>query len=167
MLKEIAIDRLSLNPFTTIGKEWMLIAAGDAKSSNMMTASWGGMGIMWGKPITMMVIRPQRYTIEFVEKHDYYSLCIFDEEYRDALNFCGTKSGRDFDKAKETGLTTVFDAEAPYFAEAKLVFICKKLYKQKLDPACFIDSEIDGRMYPTHDYHERFVGEVVKVLAKQ
>jgi len=166
MLKEISIAQVQLNPFTAIGKEWMLITAGDEKGCNMMTASWGGMGVLWRKNVAMMVIRPQRHTLSFVDNQDYYALCFFDEKYREALNFCGKYSGRDYDKAKETGLTTVFDAEAPYFAEAKLVIICKKLYKHQFDPACFIDNSIDANCYPDKDYHECFVGEVVKVLAE-
>ena len=67
-------------------------------------------------------------------------------------------------KEKESGLTPVFDEEAPYFAEAKLVLICRKLYKQTIDPAGFIDKALDGKNYPSKDYHECFVGEIIKVL---
>jgi len=167
MLKEISVEELKLNPFTSIGKEWMLIVAGNKEKHNMMTAAWGGLGFMWGKNTATMVIRPQRYTMEFVDRQDYYSLCFFDKEYKSALSYCGANSGRDVDKAKETGLTVVFDAEAPYYAEARLVIICKKLYKQQFAPECFIEAELDKRWYPEKDYHECFIGEVVKVLQEQ
>ena len=127
--KKITTEELTANPFKLIGKDWMLITAGDKEKFNTMTASWGGVGIMWGKPVATAYIRPQRYTFEFIENGDYYTQSFFDEEYRDALKFCGSKSGRDYDKVKETGLTPVVDDEtgAVYFKEAKLVFICKKM----------------------------------------
>ena len=103
--REISVEELKDNPFTLINKDWMLITAGNEKSHNTMTASWGGVGELWGKYVSTIYVRPQRYTLEFVEREDYYSLCFFGPEYRQALNFCGTKSGRDFDKDKETGLT--------------------------------------------------------------
>lgn len=109
----------------------------------------------------------QRYTLEFIEKEGYYSLCFFDESYRKALSFCGSHSGRDYDKCKETGLTPVFDEAAPYFAEAKMVLICRKLHKQPIDPAGFIDPSIDATCYPEKDYHEMFVGSIEKVLVKE
>lgn len=164
-LKSVKIEDMKLNPFTTIGKEWMLITAGDEKH-NTMTASWGGLGVLWGKNVATVYIRESRYTIEFVEDSDYFSLCVFDEMYRDALNFCGTKSGRDFDKDKEANLTALYDQKAPYYAEAKLVFICKKLYHQNMTEDSFIDKSILDDVYPDRDLHRVFVGEIVEVLEK-
>ncbi len=164
MLKPIDLTQLKINPFTLIGKEWMLVTAGDERKYNMMTASWGGIGVMWGKNVSITVIRPQRYTLEFVDEKEYYSLSFFDEKDKPALNYCGSHSGREVNKEKETGLTPVFDAEAPYFSQAKLVLICRKLHKQKLDPSGFIDKTIDAQWYPQKDYHECFVGEIVGVL---
>jgi len=165
-LKKINIKQLSFNPFTKIGKEWMLITSGDAEKHNTMTASWGGVGILWGKSVATVYIRPQRYTFEFVEKNSYYSLCFFDESHRAALNFCGSKSGRNFDKAKETGLTPNFSELAPYYEEADIVFICKKLYRQDLDKAAFISEEIPDTIYPTGDFHRIYIGEIVEVLKR-
>ncbi|SKA85485.1 NADH-FMN oxidoreductase RutF, flavin reductase (DIM6/NTAB) family [Clostridium sp. USBA 49] len=167
MLKEIDLTQLKINPFTEIGKEWMLISAGDKQKYNMMTASWGGFGVMWNKNVSTIVIRPQRYTLEFVENKDYYALNFFDQKYKSALSYCGAHSGRDVNKEKETGLTPIFDAQAPYFSEAKLVLICHKLFKQKLDPNGFIDKNIDKHWYPEKDYHECFVGEIIKVLINE
>lgn len=164
MLKEINLTQLDINPFTLIGNDWMLISAGDENKYNMMTASWGGVGIMWGKNVSTIVLRPQRYTLEFVEEKDYYALNFFDSTYKKALAYCGSHSGRDVDKEKETGLTPLFDSNVPYFSEAKIVFICKKLYKQTIDPKGFIDTQLDEQMYLEKDYHEAFVGEIVKVL---
>ena len=142
----------------------MLITAGDETAYNTMTASWGGLGVIWEKNVSTIVIRPSRHTLGFIEKEDYYTLSFFDKHYKKDLAYCGAYSGRDVDKAKETGLTPVFDAEAPYFAEASLVLICRKIYQQKIDPKGFLDPGIDAGSYPMNDYHEAFVGEIVRVL---
>ena len=108
-LKPIDPKTLELNPFTTIGTEWMLLTAGNEDKHNTMTVSWGGLGVLWRKNVTYVLVRPQRYTMEFMDREEYYSLCVFDETYKPALKLCGTKSGRDIDKDKETGLTVMFD----------------------------------------------------------
>lgn len=164
--REIAIEDVKINPFTDIAKGWMLITAGDKASHNTMTASWGGLGELWGHYVSTIYVRPQRYTYKFTEENDYYSLCFFDEEYRKALTFCGTKSGRDFDKDKETGLTPCFDEAAPYYEQARLVFICKKLYKQDLTEESFVDKAPLEDSYPERDFHRMYIGSVLKVLEK-
>lgn len=163
--KEISCENYNANPFTSIGKEWMLITSGDKNNYNTMTASWGGVGVLWNKNVVFAFIRPQRYTYEFIENNEYFSLCFFDEQYKSALSFCGTKSGRDYDKAKETGLTANFDFEAPCFEQAKAVLICKKLYAQPFENQFIIDKSIESN-YAQNDYHKMYVGEIVKVLEK-
>ena len=153
------------NVFDQIGSRWMLVTAGDRLKFNTMTASWGGMGILWGRPVAFSFIRPQRYTYGFLQKNGFYTLSFYDEKYQDALSLCGTKSGRDCDKVKEAGLTPVFGDHSVYFDEASLVLVCKKLYEQPMDPACFLDPSIE-RNYPDKDYHRIFVGEIVKVLTR-
>ena len=165
MLKTTDLKQLIINPFTTIGEEWMLITAGNEQKYNMMTASWGGLGVLWGKNVSSIYIRPQRYTLEFLDSSDYYSLSVFGKEYRSALAYCGAHSGRDVDKVKETGLTPVFNSEAPFFEEAKLVLVCRKLYKQKLEPDCFSDISVNSHCYPENDHHFLFVGEIVEALS--
>lgn len=166
MLTNFDINSLSFNPFKVIGKQWMLITAGDQEKCNTMTASWGSLGVLWNKNISTIYVRPQRYTVEFLDKCDYYSLCLFGDAQRPALNYCGSHSGRDVDKIKETGLTVLYDEKAPYFAEATDVLICRKLYCQKIDPNCFIDQSIHEANYPNPDYHKVYTGEIVKVLTK-
>ena len=95
--KEVKIEELSFNPFTKIGKEWMLITAGNEEKCNTMTASWGGVGVMWGKNAVTAYIRPQRYTKEFVDREEAFTISFYDEKYRKALNLCGTVSGKDTD----------------------------------------------------------------------
>ena len=150
------------NPFQMIDKQWMLITAGNESGANTMTASWGGLGILWHKPVSFAFIRPTRYTYEFTEREEYYSLCFFGEEYRDALKLCGTVSGRDRDKIAEAGLTLRYDAEAPYFDEAETVMICRKIAAQDMDPAGFIDTSVEKHYH--NDYHRIYTGEITKVL---
>ena len=164
--REISVEQLKDNPFTLINKDWMLITAGDAEKHNTMTASWGGVGELWGKYVSTIYIRPQRYTLEFVEREEYYSLCFFGPEYRQALSLCGSKSGRDVDKDAATGLTPCFDQAAPYYEQARLVFLCRKLYRQDMEESAFLDKGLLEKWYD-NDLHRRFSGEIVKVREKE
>ncbi len=164
--KAIKPEELNVNFFDAINHQWMLITAGNDEKINTMTASWGGMGILWNKNVSYVFIRDSRYTLELVDNNDYYSLSFFGEKMRKELAFCGRNSGRNTDKISQTGLSPVFDAEAPYFEQAELVIICKKLYKQKLDPGCFIEKNLIEKFYSDNDWHEFFVGEIVQVLKK-
>ena len=165
-MQEISVHELTLNPMHRIGREWMLITAGDAEKHNTMTASWGGVGELWGKYVSTIYIRPQRYTLEFVEREEYYSLCFFGPEYRQALSLCGSKSGRDVDKDAATGLTPCFDQAAPYYEQARLVFLCRKLYRQDMEESAFLDKGLLEKWYD-NDLHRMFIGEIVKVLEKE
>lgn len=167
MLQKIDPKTLTMNPFTLIGDQWMLITAGTPEHCNTMTASWGGVGVMWAEPSVTCYIRPQRYTKEFVDNNDYFTLCFFDESYRKALNLCGNTSGRDVDKIKECGFTVQAGAgNAPYFAEAELVLVCKKRYVQPMKPECFVDETIDEKFYPQKDYHVMYIGQIVEAYQK-
>ena len=158
MFKSFDVKDLQMNPFEYIGSKWMLITAGSNEAFNTMTASWGTMGVLWNKPVSQCFIRPGRYTYEFIEKNDFYTLCFFDEKYRDALKFCGAKSGRDVDKVKVTGLTpVVHQSGAVYFEEAELVLVCRKLYHEDIDPNNFKISDIENN-YPHKDYHRMYTG---------
>ena len=160
---EIKAELLMENPFKLIGADWMLITAGTAEKFNTMTASWGGMGVLWERKVCFMFIRPTRYTFEFVERSTHFTLSFFDESRRTALQYCCTHSGRTTDKVKETGLTAVHDAGLVYFREARLVLGCRKFYHQDIDPSRFLDSAINT-LYPQKDYHRMYVGEVMKCL---
>ncbi|MCG6551977.1 MAG: flavin reductase family protein [Candidatus Magnetominusculus sp. LBB02] len=163
---EVNPEDIPDNPFKVIGSQWMLVTAGNAQSFNTMTASWGGFGVMWAKKICTCVVRPTRHTYGFMEKSDTFSLSFFTPEYKKTLLFCGTHSGRDTDKMAETGLTPVEDVGTVYYNEARLVFVCKKIYHHDIDPARFLDTEIESN-YPLKDYHRMYLGEVIKCLIKQ
>lgn len=162
---EIAPEQLQKTPFQMIGKEWMLVTAKKGDKVNTMTASWGGLGVMWGKNVAFVVIRPQRYTKEFIDVSDSFSLSFLDETYKEKLSYLGSVSGRDEDKISKAGLTVAGENETPYFEEANTVLICKKLYQQEYRRECFLDSSICERWYPNSDYHTMYVAEIEKVLA--
>ncbi len=164
-LKEIRPELLTDNPFKLIGTDWMLITAGAAGSFNTMTANWGGLGILWERKVCFCFIRPTRYTYEFIERSENFTLSFFEERYRKALTYCGSHSGRDTDKIKEAGLTPVTEGGFVHFVEARLVLACRKLYSQDLSPDRFLDSTIED-MYPKKDYHRMYVGEIKKCLVK-
>lgn len=165
-LKETSIDSLSFNPFTKIGKEWMLISAGDKTKANTMTASWGGLGVMWGKNVVFVVVRQTRYTKEFIDKNDTFSLTFLKEEYRAALNHLGTVSGRDEDKVAKTGLHFAYEDQTPYLAEGSLVLACRKMSATPITPDSFLDDTIEEKWYKDGNLHTLYVGEITKVLAE-
>lgn len=164
-LKGISVLQIKDNTFKLVGNDWMLITAGKAGEFNTMTASWGGLGILWGKNVCFTFIRPTRYTYGFMEKEEHFTLSFFEEKYRDALNFCGSKSGRDVDKAKATGLTPMETTGSVYFKEARLVLVCKKLYFQDINPTNFLVPEIE-KNYTEKDYHRMYIGEITECLER-
>ncbi len=162
---EIAPEAIEENLFHLIGKEWMLVTAGQPQNFNTMTASWGGAGNMWNAPFAAAVVRPSRHTYGFMEQEEYYTLSFLGEAHRAALQLCGRVSGRDTDKVTAAGLTPRFDAPAPYFEEAHLVLVCRKRYVSDIDPQKFLDASI-ATHYQNGDYHRMYLGEIVKVLQK-
>lgn len=164
--REIKTDELNENVFNMIGKKWMLVTAENEGKVNSMTASWGGLGIMWGKPVAFVFIRPQRYTKTFIDNSDKMSLSFYNEEYRKMLNYMGTVSGRDEDKIEKSGLTTVFDNNVPYFEEANMVIEVRKMYSQDMKEECVLEKEICEKWYSAKDYHTMYVCEIEKILMR-
>jgi flavin reductase (DIM6/NTAB) family NADH-FMN oxidoreductase RutF len=165
-LKQIDPKQLIVK-FVDIWKnQGMLLTSGDFKKGhfNTMTVGWGSLGVMWVKPFVQVVVRPTRYTYEFTEKYNNFTLCAFPKEYRKALTLLGTKSGRDSDKIKESDLIPRESKEvsSPGFAEANLIFECKKIYWDDFKPENFLHPNID-KNYPQKDYHRIYFGEVLAI----
>jgi flavin reductase (DIM6/NTAB) family NADH-FMN oxidoreductase RutF len=121
---------------------------------------------MWGKNVAFAVIRPSRYTKRFVDQEEYFSLSFLDaKKYRKIQNYLGTVSGRDEDKIAKSGLTPVW-GDAPYFQDADVVLISRKLYAQSYTEESFIDRSNISECYPEKDFHTLYIGEVTKVLTK-
>lgn len=161
------VENFKDNPFKLIGDDWFLFTAGNEENYNTMTASWGSMGIFWHKPFVTCFIRPTRHTFSFIEESDIFSLSFFNEEYRDVLKLCGSKSGRDTDKVGDTGITPVLLKEGGIcFEEARLVFECQKIYFDDLKPIFMLPDGIDDKIYPNKDYHRMYFGEIIGVYTK-
>ncbi len=164
ILKETDPRSLGDNPFKLIGDDWMLITAGTLESYNTMTASWGGLGVLWNRDVCFCFVRPTRHTYKFMEDAGRFTLSFFGEEYRGALNYCGSHSGKDVDKTKEAGITPALsESGTVHFAEARLIIECEKIYFQDILPRNFLAPGI-AKLYPQKDYHRMYVGAIVRCL---
>lgn len=165
---EIDPKQISDNFIKAIGSDWALVTAGDHVEQNTMTVSWGGVGVMWNYPVAIVVIRPQRYTFEFTERCDKLTLSFLPEEFRKALTYCGTHSGRDEDKISNAGLSVTFTEEdTPAIAEARLVLECRKLYTDNIKAENFIEQGIVERWYPESDFHKVYVLQITNAYIKK
>ncbi len=172
-MHEIDIREVSLNPFIEFSKNWMALTAGNEKDGcNAMTIAWGHLGASWkrtaghsGLPTTICYVRPSRYTRELLDKEDMFTISCFDASRKRALGYLGSHSGRDGDKWSTAGLTPEFGEGTAWPAEAKIVFVCCKIYHAPLQESCFDDKSLVELNYAKGDVHIMYVGEVVKVLA--
>ncbi|MFV0417178.1 MAG: flavin reductase [Dysgonomonas sp.] len=165
--RKIDIKKLTPDSFGLRDK-WMLVTAAKPDGTvNTMTASWGGFGVMWNKEVAFVVIRPQRYTKEFVDDAESFSLTFFDSSYKKYLSHLGAVSGRDGDKIAKTGLTVVLDDKIPYFEEAEEVIFAKKLFVQRIEEDAFLDKNLVDRWYPEKDFHYLYIAEITNILKKE
>ena len=165
--RTIAPRELDKNVFDLIGKDWMLITAQKEDGmANTMTASWGGLGVNWGMPVATVYIRHSRYTLPFVEEAKGFSLSFFGEDWRPQLSYCGKVSGRDEDKIAHCSFTVAHEGAIPYFEEASLVLLCRKVYAQDMPADCFTDPDLLEDWYKKGDHHRMFLGEITQVLVK-
>jgi len=169
----IPFDELLVKSHYLWSEQSLLLTSGDfaeglALAFNTMTVGWGSLGTMWGRPFAQVVVRPIRYTYQFMERYDTFTLCAFPKDCRDALQLLGTKSGRDGDKIAEAGLTPIASTRiaAPGFAEAELIIECRKIYWDDLDPARFLDPRIE-RHYPQKAYHRIYFGQIVAIWGER
>lgn len=161
MLKKIDVKELHENPFTLIGDDWALLGAGDKDKFNSMTVSWGGVGILWKNPVTTVYVRQSRYTKEFMDNNEYYTLTFLKDGHKKELTLLGTKSGRDIDKMNDSGLTPIEVENGMTYEEAKLVFVCRKLFKNDLLKEQFVDESVFDACYPdADDFHTMYIGEI-------
>jgi len=164
---EIKPAEIAGNVVEMVGQEWMLVTAGRPDTFNTMTASWGGLGELWFKPVCFCFIRPTRFTYEFIEAADAFTLSFFEKDYQPLLTYCGSHSGREVDKIRETGLTPRdADNGGVFFDEARLVLECRKMYFHDIDPAHFLDESIADH-YSDKDYHRLYIAEITRVLQAQ
>ena len=165
MSREFSIRELDCNFVKMLSEDWALLTAGKVDNFNTMTVSWGGVGELWNKDVAFLFVRPQRYTYEFIENNDYFTLSFFGGEYKKELGICGSKSGRDIDKMEATGFTPISIDNSTGFKEAKIIVYMKKLAYQDMKPDGFIDDSIMNN-YANNDFHRIYVGEILKVVVE-
>ncbi|MBN2588098.1 MAG: flavin reductase [Candidatus Fermentibacteraceae bacterium] len=165
--RELEPVEINDNVFRLIAEDWFLLTAGTPSGGyNTMTASWGGMGELWNRKVSFVFVRPQRYTMRFMEKNGLYTMSFFDRAHRQTLNFCGSHTGRDVDKAEQTGLSPFQPREgATAFRQARLILVCRKLYHQDLRPDDFLEDWIE-ELYPEQGYHRMYIGAIEEVLIR-
>ena len=158
--KPMDLESLTENPWKLIGKDWMLVTAGTPSAWNTMTASWGGVGVLWNHKVAFVFVRPSRHTFSFMERGDRFTLSFLPEEHREILKTCGSVSGRDVDKAAKTGLKPFEPAPGVVsFQQARLILACKKLYAQDLNADCVVDSSI-LQNYANGDWHRMYISRI-------
>lgn len=160
------IDLFEFNPFTKIGKEWGLVTAGSKKKANTMTVSWGGVGVLWGKNVAFIFIRDSRYTKEFIDNGDFFSVTFFDGNYKEALSYCGSHSGREEDKIEQSGLTLAYKLGIPYIDEGNLVMLCQKMAAVPITEDSFVIPDIKEKWYADNDMHTMYVAEIIDLMAR-
>lgn len=166
-MQKIDVKTMEMKPFEKIGSQWMLISAEKDGVVNTMTASWGGLGVLWGKNVATVYIRPQRHTKEFVDANDTFTLSFFDGDCMKEMGYLGKVSGKDVpDKIAQSGLQVKYIDGHPTFAEASQVFVCKKLYHDTIKPENFYYTEEDEKWYPEKDYHTVYIAEIVAAYEK-
>jgi len=161
---------LSITPHNLFDVKSVLLTCGDLRTGqfNAMTIGWGAIGTMWSKPAAWVAVRPSRFTYEFMEKYEDFTLTVFPDSYSAALSLLGTKSGRDGDKIKASGLTPVASTlvGSPTFLEAELSIECQKIYWQDLQPSNFMDPTI-LKSYPKQDFHRMYIGEIISIQGEE
>ena len=159
-------NEISKNVFDMIGKQWMLVGAAKDGKVNAMTASWGGLGVMWGKNVVFVFIRDSRFTKEFIDREGRFSLSFPSEEYRKEMKFLGTVSGRDEDKIKEAGVHVAYHDGVPYIDEGKEILLCRVMSETPITKDEFKDEKIDAAWYADQDYHKMYIAEITDILAR-
>ena len=149
--------------FSQFDKKWALLTAGNENSFNTMTISWGGLGTIWGKPVATVYVRTSRYTHDFMDANEYFTISFFPEEYKQILGVLGSKSGRDMDKMKDSGLEAVKAGDSVSFREAEVTLVCRKMFKQELSVAN-MPEDVAKAMYEGQAPHDMYIGEVVEII---
>ena len=157
------MNALHIDAFDEFGNKWALVTAGSMDNHNSMTVSWGGVGCLWGKPVATVYIRPNRHTYGYFEKNEYFTVSFYPEDCRQALGVMGSKSGRDCDKDKESGLSPVPCGETVTYAEARRTLLCRKLFAQDMNPESFTP-EVIRRYYGTEPAHKMYIGEIIDII---
>ena len=168
-LHPVELERLTPEILHVFGRQPPLLTSGDKTGLNTMTIGWCQLGCVWNLPTCTVYVRPERYTYQFMESHDYFTVSVLPADRKKDMAFCGTKSGRDVDKVKECGLTLRYGTgDAPFFEEAEWVLVCRKLFVQDLEASCVKDERVFKSYTPAMcGWHRAYIGEVVEAYQKR
>ena len=166
-MKEIDIRQIKESAVKLINDDWALLSAGNENGWNTMTVSWGGIGELWNKDVVFVFVRPQRYTKEFLDKEGKFTLSFFGGRMKKEMGICGSKSGRDCNKAELAGIKPIFEDGTVFIDEAEYALVCQTLYTDYIDPDGFFDKTPDEENYAQKDYHKVYVAEIKKVFQKK
>ncbi len=158
-------EKMELNTeiFAQFDKKWGLLTAGKADRFNTMTISWGGLGTIWGRPVATVYVRQSRYTHEFMDENEFFTVSFYPEDYREILGVLGSESGRDIDKIHNSGLTPLTAGSSVSFKEAEMTVVCRKLFRQTLLKEN-MTAEVADTFYSDNDLHDMYIGEVVEII---
>lgn len=165
--EKIDLKTYSFKPFPLFAESWALLVAGNLNNHNSMTISWGSFGVLWHNPVATVFVRPQRFTKTFLDDGNVFTLNFFDDEFKPALQFCGTNSGRDVDKDLKTRLVAKNFDEGVGYDQAKLVFVCKKQFVSAMKESQFVDKSLVKNFYANGDFHYVYVGKIEAVFKKR
>ncbi len=149
--------------FSQFDEKWALLTAGKPDGFNTMTISWGGLGTLWNRPVATVYVRTSRFTHDFMDKEDYFTVSFYPEQYKKTLGVLGAKSGRDMDKIHGSGLTPKAAGQSTTFEEAEITLVCRKLFRQRLEPENMA-AEVANTFYSGDALHDMYVGEVVEIV---
>lgn len=159
-------ELLSENFAHAFPRRMALVTAGTADHYNTMTIGWGLVGFAWGKPLVEVQVRPSRYTHDFMESQQLFTVSFFAPDKKEALMLCGSKSGRDIDKAAEAGLTPLPVQGSVAFEEATSIYLCKKMFQVELTAGNFLDKQAEQQYFAEGDYHTVYYGELLELLER-
>ena len=149
--------------FEIFDEGWPILTAGNKDSFNMMTISWGSLGTLWNKPVATVYVRTSRYTHDYMDENELFTISFYPEEYKKILGVMGSKSGRDIDKMGDSGLTPKAVSGTMTFEEAEVTLVCRKLFRQELAVAN-IPEDIAASLYAVDAPHDMYIGEVVDII---
>ena len=157
------MEKLDLDVFSAFADDWALVTAGTQGDYNTMTIGWGGLGTLWSRPAATVYVKRNRYTHAFLEKNDWFTVSFFPAEYKKALGYLGSHSGREGDKVAASGLTPVYLDNAVTFQEASVTLLCRKIYSHDFDVSA-VPADIQQSYYETEPPHTIYIGEVVDII---
>jgi len=154
--------------FDSLKKGGAFLVAGRDEVANPMTIGWATVGIIWGKPVLTVLVRPSRHTFSLISKHDEFVVCVPEPGMSKELSICGTRSGRDIDKFAECGFTKEngLKVSVPHIAQCPMHYECRIVHRNNVSRETLING-LDSQYYPDGDFHTVFYGEMLGTYLRE